>query len=141
MKTFSYVMGSAPMQWMITERHFFVERIIPLATKHELAPQVLHHYRECYPTPKSRVGIAEFPRQILSSTPWLSDIAHAVPRVLGHVPLLLTWGISDPAFPTRFMDRFREDFRVASVHRLDAKHYIQEDQPAEIAEAIGDFLA
>jgi hypothetical protein len=39
------------------------------------------------------------------------------------------------------MERFREDFHLARVHRLDAKHYIQEDAPAEIAAAIEGFLA
>jgi hypothetical protein len=38
------------------------------------------------------------------------------------------------------MERFREGFRLVRVHRLDAKHYIQEDAPAEIAEAIQGFL-
>jgi pimeloyl-ACP methyl ester carboxylesterase len=38
------------------------------------------------------------------------------------------------------MDRFREDFRLVRTHRLDAKHFIQEDAPAEIAEAIEAFL-
>ena len=59
---------------------------------------------------------------------------------LSNVPLLLVWGLHDPAFPRRFMDRFREGFRSVRVHRLDAKHYIQEDAPGEIAEAIEDFL-
>ena len=53
---------------------------------------------------------------------------------------LQTWGVSDFAFPTRFMDRFREDFGHARIRRLEAKHYIQEDQPGEIAAAIEDFL-
>ena len=141
MKTFSYVMGSAPMQWMITEKHFFVERLIPMGTKLELAPEVLNHYRECHPTPKSRVGVAELPRQILASTDWLAAIARDVPGTLGNAPLLLTWGIGDLAFPPRFMERFREDFKIAKVHRLDAKHFIQEDRPGELAEASGEFLS
>ncbi|MGD2070276.1 MAG: alpha/beta fold hydrolase [Gemmatimonadota bacterium] len=141
MKAFSYVMGSAPMQWMITERNFFVERMIPWGTKHGVAPEVMDHYRDCFPTVKSRVGIAELPRQILSSSFWLGEIADAVPRTLGHVPLLLTWGIGDLAFPSRMMDRFRADFRNVTVRRLDAKHFIQEDQPGEIAQAIQAFLS
>ena len=48
--------------------------------------------------------------------------------------------VRDLAFPRQYLERFREDFRLARVHRLDAKHYIQEDAPGEIAEAIESFL-
>ena len=140
MKAFSYVMSSAPMQHLVLERNFFVERMIPMGTKHDVAAEVMDHYRDVLPTSASRIGVAELPRQILSSSFWLGEIAHAVPRMLANVPLLLTWGIHDFAFTTRFMDRFREDFRSVRVRRLDAKHFIQEDAPAEISEAIDGFL-
>jgi hypothetical protein len=38
------------------------------------------------------------------------------------------------------MERFREDFNASQLVRLDAKHYIQEDTPAEVASAIEGFL-
>jgi len=46
----------------------------------------------------------------------------------------------DVAFAPGMMDRFREDFRLVAVTRLDARHFIQEDRPAEIADAIRAFL-
>lgn len=140
MKAFGYVMSSQPMQWMILEKNFFVERVIPWGTKQELAPEVLDHYRQCYPSATSRVGIAELPRQMTGASFWLGEISHAVPRMLGNVPLLLTWGIHDFAFTPRFMERFRQDFKLVKVRRLDAKHYIQEDDPAGISEAMEEFL-
>jgi haloalkane dehalogenase len=140
LKTLSYVMSSAPAQHLILERNSLVEHVLPLGVKHRLAPQVLDHYRDVLPTPLSRIGVAELPRQILSSSFWLNEIAHAVPRVLGNVPLLLTWGVHDLVFPTRLLDRFRQDFRAVKVRRLDAKHFIHEDAPAEISEAIEGFL-
>ncbi len=39
------------------------------------------------------------------------------------------------------MDTFLRDFDKTSVMRLDAKHYIQEDAPGEVSEAIKDFLS
>ena len=140
MKAFAYVMSSAPMQGQILRRNFFVEKVMPMAVKHPLADEGLHHYREALPTPKSRVGVAEFPRQLMESSLWLGDLADEVREKLVNVPLLLVWGIHDFAFQRTFMERFREDFRVTHIHRLDAKHYIQEDAPAEIAEAIEGFL-
>jgi haloalkane dehalogenase len=140
MKAFGYVMSSGPMQRLIVERNVLVERMVPWAARHRLAPSVLNHYRDVLPTRASRAGVAELPRHILSSSFWLGELAHAVPRMLANVPLLLTWGMHDLAFPARFMDRFREDFRSVKLCRLDAKHLIQEDAPLEMSEAVEGFL-
>ena len=140
MKAFAYVMSSAPLQNQILRRNLFVEKIIPLGVKYPLADEVLHHYREPFPTTKSRIGVAEFPRQLMEASDWLADLSDEVSEQLANVPLLLTWGLEDVAFPRHFMERFRQDFNLATVHRLDAKHFIQEDQPGEIATAIESFL-
>jgi haloalkane dehalogenase len=139
-KAFSYLLSMAPMQTLVLDNNLFVEKIMPMGVRHPLADEVMDHYREALPTPASRVGVAEFPRQILEATPWLGDLEDDVRQRLGNVPLLLPWGMHDIAFNRRYMERFREDFRVARVLRLDAKHYIQEDAPGEIAAAMKDFL-
>jgi haloalkane dehalogenase len=139
-KAFAYVMSMDPVQSMILDKNMLVERLMPMGVKHPLAEEVMQHYRDALPTPKSRIGVAELPRQLLLASSWLADLAEGVSRSLGNVPLLLTWGIHDVVFPRRYMERFREDFRLARVHRLDAKHFIQEDAPAEIAGAIEQFL-
>ncbi len=140
MRAFGGIMSSGLVQRWILQKNFFVERVIPVGVQHSLAPEVMEHYRRVFPTPQSRAGVAEFPRQILRSGGWLREIADAVPTSLGDRPLLLTWGINDLAFSPAFMDRFRADFDSVHVIRLDAKHYIQEDAPAEISEAIEKFL-
>jgi haloalkane dehalogenase len=140
-KAFSYVMSSEPMQRQILRRNILVEKLVPMAVKHPLADEVMHHYREALPTPKSRVGVAELPRQLTDAGLWLGDLADDVRDRLANVPLLLVWGIRDPVFNRQYMERFREDFRTVTIQRLEAKHYIQEDAPAEIASAIEAFLA
>jgi haloalkane dehalogenase len=140
LKALSYVMSGGPVEHFIVERNLLVERLIPLGTKLDIAPQVLDHYRDVLPTPESRIGAAELPKQILTAAFWLGEIAHAVPRVLGNVPLLLTWGMHDPIYTPRLIDHFRQDFKNVKVKRLDARHFIQEDAPAEISEAVETFL-
>jgi haloalkane dehalogenase len=44
-KMFSRVMGSPPMQWAITQRNFFVERLIPAGTNTRLDDAEMEHYR------------------------------------------------------------------------------------------------
>jgi haloalkane dehalogenase len=139
-KAFSYVMSMAPVQSQILDRNLFVERIMPLGVKHPLPDEVMHHYREALPTPKSRIGAAEFPVQIMAATPWLEELESDVKDRLANVPLLLTWGLHDLMFTRSFLERFREPFRSVRLQRLDAKHYIQEDAPKEISEAIESFL-
>ena len=133
-------MSMAPIQAQILKNNLFVEKIMPLGVKHPLANEVMHHYREALPTPKSRIGVAEFPRQLMEASSWLGNLEDEVRDKLSNVPLLLTWGLHDIAFPRPYMERFREDFRLARVHRLEAKHYIQEDAPGDIAGAIEGFL-
>jgi haloalkane dehalogenase len=140
LKTFAYVMSMAPMQSLIVNKNFFVEKIMPRGVKHPLADEVMDHYREAQPTARSRLAVAELPRQLLEASAWLAELEADVRDTLANVPLLLTWGIHDIAFPRRYMERFRDDFRLAKVRRLDASHYIQEDAPAEIASAIETFL-
>jgi len=140
MRLFARAMSTAFMQRQIYNRNFFVEQIMPRAVKHRLAPEVLDHYRGPFPTIDSRTGVAEFPRELTRAERWLRELAAEVPHGLGHLPLLLTWGVHDPAFPPSMMDRFRADFAHVEVVRLDAKHYIQEDAPAEIADAIRGFV-
>jgi pimeloyl-ACP methyl ester carboxylesterase len=109
--------------------------------KHPLAGEVLAHYRGPFPSVDSRTGIAEFSRQLTLSSNWLAEIEIAVAERLGHIPLLLTWGIEDLAYTPAFMDTFMRDFATTRVVRLDAKHYIQEDAPSEVSQAIQEFLA
>ena len=139
-KSFAYVMSMAPMQSQILNRNVFVEKVMPLGVKHALPDEVMHHYREALPTPKSRIGAAEFPVQLMGSTAWLAELERDVQDRLANVPLLLTWGLHDLMFTRAFMERFRESFRSVRLQRLDAKHYIQEDAPKEIAEGIESFL-
>ena len=140
MKWFSRVMSSEPLQKLITKRNWFVERLLPAGTKSDLEKRVMDHYRKPFPTPSRRAAVAVLPGQIMEASFWLGELAHAVPRVLGSVPLLLAWGVHDFAFTPHFMDRFRRDFKRVTVRRLDASHYVPEDAPAELAEAIEEFL-
>lgn len=141
LRAFSWLMSTGYMQGLIHRKNLFVERIIPLGVKHTLAPEVLEHYRGPFPTVDSRAGVAELVRQLTLSSNWLGEIEMEVREKLAEVPLLLAWGIEDLAYTPAFMDTFMRDFRKTRVVRLGARHYIQEDTPGELSQAIGDFMA
>ncbi|MGH3522646.1 MAG: haloalkane dehalogenase [Mycobacterium sp.] len=138
MKAFSRVMSSPPMQYAILQRNFFVERLIPAGTEHRPSTAVTAHYRAVQPSAAARVGVAELPKQILAARPLLTRLAREVPATLGTKPALLIWGMKDAAFrPGSMIPRMRAAFSDHVVVELPtAKHFIQEDAPGPIAEAI-----
>ena len=140
MQGFSKLVSSRFVQDQIFKRNLFVERIMPLGLKHRLAPEVMDHYRGPLSTLDSRAGVAELSKQIEGAGRWLGGIASEVSLVLGRLPLLLTWGMFDPFLGSSFMERFKSDFGSVRTTRLEAKHYIQEDAPADVARAIERFV-
>jgi len=141
LKAFSWVLSTGYMQGLILRKNLFVDRILPVGVKHALAPEVMEQYRGPFPTVDSRAGTAELVRQLTLSSNWLAQLESGVRRHLSHLPLLLTWGVEDLAFTPAFMDTFRRDFPKTRAVRLDAKHFIQEDAPGEVSQAIQEFLS
>lgn len=137
-RTFSRVMSSPPLQDAVLRRNFFVNRLIPGATSRKLTDEEMHHYRAVQPTPASRAGVAELPRQLVDATPWLAELAVTVPRELGGKRTLITWPMRDIAFPAKkLLPRMRATFTDHVVVELpDAKHYLQEDAPQEVSRAV-----
>jgi haloalkane dehalogenase len=93
---------------------------------------------EVQPSPEARRGVAEMPRQILAAEPLLERLSRQVPERLGDKPAVFPWGMRDLGFrPQGFLPRLRATFSDHTVVELpDARHYIQEDAPDEIARAI-----
>lgn len=137
-RIFSAFMSSWPLQQLILKRNLFVERILPTGISRKLTPEEMDHYRRVQPTPEARVGVAEFPRQIVAATPWLAELEQAVPRELGTKRVLITYPMKDVVFQAEtFLPRLRAAFSDVEVVELpDAKHFFAEDAPDEIAAAI-----
>ncbi len=136
-RLFSRFMGTGLMQRKIIDDNFFVERIMPISSAKKLSELEKEHYRRAQPSPAARRGVAVMPRQIIDATPLLERLSHDVPDKLGLRPALIVWGMKDIGFRPAMITRMRAAFSDARVLRLpNAKHYIQEDAPAAIAEAI-----
>lgn len=140
MKLFSRVMSSGPMQSLILNKNFFVERMMPMATSRALTPAEMAHYRGAQPSPDARIGVAKLPKQILSARPLLERLARDVPATLGTKPALLVWGMKDFGFrPKAMIPRIRATFPDHVLVELPAaNHFIQEDAPDVIADAIAE---
>jgi haloalkane dehalogenase len=137
-KIFSRVMSSPPMQRAVLQRNFFVERLIPLGTARRLSTAEMDHYRLAQPSPAARVGVARMPKELLAAHPLLKRLSREVPAKLGAKPALFVWGMKDFAFkPGPSLPRMRAALPDHVLVQLpEAKHFIQEDAPGEIAAAI-----
>jgi haloalkane dehalogenase len=56
------------------------------------------------------------------------------------IPVLLIWGLRDRVFQPVFLDQWREVFPAARTVELeDAAHFLVEDRPDAVTEAIASF--
>jgi haloalkane dehalogenase len=140
MRTFSLAMGSPPMQALIKRTNFFVTTLMKRMLQTEISDSEFAHYTDVVPTLESRQGIAEFPRQIRASGPWLTELEQRAKDTLTDRPIVLVRGQKDPAFGgDRALERWSSTFPDHSLVLLpEAGHYIQEDAPEPIVDAIID---
>jgi haloalkane dehalogenase len=136
-QVFSRFLGGPIGGYLIKQRNFFVETIIPSATKH-VGPdeRVMEHYRRPFPTPESRRPVHVFPKAIVGETDWLREVARGLSS-LDDRPALILWPTKDQAFREGERKRWEQIF---SDHRTvileGAGHYIGEDAPKEIVTAL-----
>lgn len=108
-------------------------------------PMMLDAYRAPFPDYWSRLGTLAFMRDIPlterdASAPAFARINERLPQ-LSEVPSLLVWGMRDPVFRPVFLDQWREILANAGTVEIErASHYLVEDAPDAVTEAIGGFV-
>jgi haloalkane dehalogenase len=128
-------------RFAIRNANAFVNLMIPAGTVRKLSRAEMKAYRAPFPNRAARKPTEIFPRELLESRDLLYDLERELPA-MSKTPTLFVWGEQDIAFRDKELRRFKLAFPNHTVVRLpDAGHYIQEDSPARIAQAISDFLA
>ena len=137
---FSRFLGGPIGGYLILRRNFFVERAIPSSMRlRKLPPAVMDAYRGPFPTPESRRPVHVFPREILRSRPLLAEIERGL-AALGSRPALIVWPDKDVAFREPERRRWEGIFPEHRTVMLEgAGHYIQEEAPDQIVDAIRDW--
>lgn len=139
---FSRFVGGPIGRMLIRRYNFFAGSIMRKAfgDPARLTPAVHAHYLNALASPADRKGCLVFPGQIIGSTPWLSQLRDSL-SVLKHTPALIVWGMKDIAFREKELKRWEKIFpRARSVRVLHAGHFVQEEAPGELAEAVIPFL-
>lgn len=139
---FSKLVGGPVGRFAILNFNAFVNFLVPggVSNKRRLTKAVMAAYRAPFPTREDRMPTAVFPREILGSSDYLAEVEAGLER-LRDKPALILWGMKDLAFRKAELERWRRLFPKAPVVALPtASHFIQEDAPKEIVDAIWKWM-
>jgi cis-3-alkyl-4-acyloxetan-2-one decarboxylase len=123
--------------------NLFVESIPGGMASRDIDPVMMEAYRAPFPDYWSRAGMLAFQREIPlterdRSAKLMGLIHERLPEL--EVPVLLVWGLRDRVFQPVFLDQWRELFPEAGTVELDdAGHFLVEDRPDAVTEAIAGF--
>ena len=138
-ENWSRLTGGGLGRFLIVRFNALTRFLVPMSTNRKLTRAERAAYSKPYSTPASRIPQSQFAREILESRDFLSEVEAGLTR-LRDKPVLILWGDHDPGFRDGERQRFKAEFPDAEVQMLPgAKHFVQEDTPDEICEAIGLF--
>ena len=138
-RLFAGFFGSPAGGWAIGRHNAFVEWMIPFGTTGKVPAKVLDHYRRPFADPADRLPTRVFPREIVASRGFLEEVEQGL-QALAEKPALLVWGDKDRAFVERHRQRLAAAFPDHwSVRLRGAGHFIQEDAPGRIVDAIREW--
>lgn len=131
---------SGPIGWLLNRYgNFFARVLVPkgMVSEADKSDAVFAAYRAPFPTVDSRRATHALARAIRTEGAWLEETEGMLDR-LRDKPEELVWAMQDKGLgnePT--ITRWLGHFPGARVTRLpDASHYLQEDRPDAIAEAV-----
>lgn len=138
-ENWSRLTGGGLGRFLIVRFNALTAFLVPMSVNRKLTRAERDAYSKPYPTPASRLPHSQFAREILESQDYLSEVESGLAR-LRDKPVLILLGDRDPGFRDSERHRFEVEFPGAKVHILrGSKHFVQEDAPREIYEAIVDF--
>jgi haloalkane dehalogenase len=117
--------------------------LIPLVygDRAKLTPAIYRQYLAPLATAEDRHGLFAFAEQVFSGAGWSEGLWERRGAMAG-LPAAIVWGIHDPLFGRQFLARWREALPSAEVVTLPgAGHFVQEEEPAEVTQALRRLLA
>ena len=105
-----------------------------------LTPMVHEHYARPLGAPDERMGAWAFARALLDESAWYQGLWDSRAALAGK-PMLLAWGMKDPAFGPAYLARWREAFPRALVRTFEGSgHFVAEEVPLELAAALEEWI-
>lgn len=138
-KIFSKLMGGLPGQFGAWCCNGVVRFFMSKGVVDKLKDKVFAMYLAPFKHRHQRTPTYIFPAQLTDAKLFLSNIQQQI-NTLSDRPALLVWGMRDFAFQQPELSRFESIFKNHQTVLLkNAGHFIQEDAPEEICDAIRKF--
>jgi len=131
---------------MIGYNNYFIEKVMPLATLRQLTDKEMAYYRAPFKTIESRIPIWSWPNQLpIEGVPKDTyDVVQLSLEMLKHsnIPKLVLFAKPGAVMPEKFFAKWLQDTlpNLEEVNVGKGLHYIQEDCPHEIGEAIAKWM-
>ena len=111
-----------------------------MGDKRKLTKEIHRHYTAPFPDADSRLPQWLLARELTDSGPWYDDLWRRR-AAIAELPALLLWGMRDPTFKERDLQRWQALWPTAEVVRFaNAGHFVQEEAPDEASVALRTFL-
>ena len=123
---------------MIRTRNSFVRSGLrgAFGDPERLSSAIHEQYIRPFDSPDDRKGMWVFPKQIIGSSTWLASL-WAQRNVLQGKRFLLIWGMKDPGFGEKELQRWSTQYTTARVLRYDdGGHFLAEEKALEVTEGI-----
>jgi haloalkane dehalogenase len=136
-------MRSEQGERLVLEENFFVETVLPRSVVRVLTEEEMDAYRAPFRTPESRLPTLDFARELpIDGTPRdVAEIVEAYGRWLAETPVPKLFVAADPgALLVGRAAEFARTFPNQREVTVKGVHYLQEDSPDEIGEALRSFL-
>lgn len=130
---------------LILNDNIFIERILPSSVLRQMASEEMEAYRQPFPTPASRRPILSLPRELpIAGEPAdvhaINTADHAALRASTYPKLLFSGDPGALISPEQARD-FAAGLQNCRLVELGAgAHYLQEDHPLAIGDAVRDWL-
>jgi haloalkane dehalogenase len=129
---------------LILNRNMFVEAVLPSAVLRDLTEEEMGHYRAAFSTPDDRQPTLNWPRHI----PIEGEPAHMVELVTEYGEFMAASDLpklfvnADPgSILTGPQREFCRTWPNQQEVTVSGSHFVQEDSPAEIGQAVAGWLA
>lgn len=136
------VAGSWAGRVLYRHLNFPVKALMPkvVGDRRVLTPEIVRHYAAPLASPDERMGAWECARALLGASEWF-DRLWSQRAVLRDTPMLLLWGLKDPTFGARYLERWRNAFPDARVHTFPTSgHFVPEEAASAAAPLLEQFL-
>lgn len=101
-----------------------------------LGQDAIDEYVRCYRIPGTPASGANYYRTFRDDARrWATLAGHRYP-----MPALLLWGMRDPVILPQYLNHHEECFEDVRLVRLEAGHFLQEEQPRAVARELDRFL-